>query len=61
MRPTNPLCRASNVEEQTMKQFEMKIQKELSLMKAHADNKDRHQLDAECADTELSLISEELN
>lgn len=44
-----------------MKQFEMKIQKELSLMQAHADNKDRYQLDAECADTELSLISEELN
>lgn len=43
-----------------MKRFENNIQKELDLIKAHAENKDRPQLDHECASKELDLISEDL-
>lgn len=43
-----------------MKHFENKVQMELALMKDHAENIDRHQLDHECAATELNLISEDL-
>ena len=48
------------MEEQTMTQAE-KTQKELALMKDHAENHDRPKLDAECVLTELNLISHDLH